>query len=585
MRPGKKYTMGVLPSLLVLIAMLITACGGGGNGSNATSKPTPAPKSQQIFRRGLPVSDLKTLDPSIVTDLYSAQAMAMIYTGLVELDDKLQVKPQLAQSWDVSPDGLTYTFHLRPNLQFSDGKTLNANDVAYSIDRALSPAQANQTGVVLTYLGLIKDAANRVNGKVSTLIGDSLKVVDDNTIQIIVSKKTAYFMEALTYTSSYIVEKSVITQWGAKWTDHLSDNGGQGGDGPFVVQNYNHSTGLTLVPNPKYYGKAQTLQKVFLAFYQDLDTMYKAYQAGQLDSSAVPAADTAQAQANKAEYRQQSSLSIFYIALNYLYKPFDNIDIRQAFSLAINRDIIAKNINKGLVTASCHIVPEGMPGYNPNLKCPGGGPTKGDPAKAKQLFQQGLTAEGLTTATFPQISITYPTGAKSTADEVAAMTQAWQTVLGVTIKSQAVDFSTLLTQTNNTTCQTPDTPSKCLNKGLPMWWLGWIGDYPDPQDWTTLQFAKGAASNNWNYGQNLSSAAANQVKVQQTLEQADADLGSDRMSLYNQAEEQLVNDVAWMSLYQSDIVGVVKKYVQGLVTNAQDVRPPDDWADIYISAH
>ena len=588
MRPGKKFTLGFLPTMLALLAMLLASCGGTGPGQSPT-KAAKAPDSQQIYRVGLPVSDVKTLDPPQITDLYSSQTVQMISTGLVEENDQLQVTPVLASSWDVSTDGLTYTFHLKSSLKFSDGTPLTAQDVAYSIDRALSPALYNATYAPGLYLGLIKDAAQRGKGKVSTLIGDSLKVVDNNTLQIILAQKAAYFLQSLTYPTAWVVEKALVDKWGTKWTDHLADNGGQGSSGPWVIQSYNHSTGITFVPNPNYFGKAPQLKKVQFLFYQQIDSMYKAYQAGQLDNSAVPTADIPVAEKNTAEFKKAPSLSIFYVGLNFLYKPFDNIHIRQAFSLAINRDIIAHNIEKDAVTPTCHIVPFGMPGYDPNLQCPGGGPTKGDPTKAKALFNQGMQEEGLTLATFPSITLTYPTGAQDTADQVTTMIQAWQTVLGVTVKPQAIDFNTLVTETNQTVCQTPDTPAKCLNKGLQMWWIGWIADYPDPQDWTTLQFGQGSANDNMNYGQNLSSDIAQQKQVQQMLAQADAMVGTDqqdaRMKLYNQAEEQLVNDVAWMSLFQSDVVGVIKKYVQGVVLNAQSLTPPDDWANIYISAH
>lgn len=120
-----------------------------------------------------------------------------------------------------------------------------------------------------------------------------------------------------------------------------------------------------------------------------------------------------------------------------------------------------------------------------------------------------------------------------------------------------------------------------------MWTLGWIADYPDPQDWTTLQFAKGAPNNNSNYGQNLGNPTdvAEQQSVQQQLAKADVDLGPDRMSLYNSAEQALVNDVAWLSLDQVQNVYMVKKYVQGFFFNAQAINPPDDWANFYIAAH
>jgi len=165
------------------------------------------------------------------------------------------------------------------------------------------------------------------------------------------------------------------------------------------------------------------------------------------------------------------------------------------------------------------------------------------------------------------------------------MIQAWQSILGITVKTQAVDFTTLLGDVTSSACQTPDSPQKCLNKGLQMWWLGWIADYPDPQDWLTLQFAKGVSNNDWNYGQNFSSDAQQQVATQQLLEKADRDLGKDRLSLYNQAEQQLANDVAWMPLFQADAAVLIKKYVYGVVLNAQGITPPDDWANIYIAVH
>ncbi len=585
MRPDKKFTLGFLSTLFALIAMIVAGC--GGTSGPTTSKPAAAPASQQVYRIGLGgISDIATFDPALTTDVDSATAIDAVFVGMVQENDQLQVTGVLAQSWSHSADGLTYTFHLRPNLEFSDGTPLTANDVAYSIDRALTPALANQTGVTLTYLGLIKGAAERVAGKISSIIndGEGLQVVNDTTLNITITKPAPYFLQALTYPTAYVVEKSVIQKWGTRWTDHLSDNGGQGGSGPFMVQNYSHTTGITLVPNPHWYGKATQLKKVELLFYKDVSTAYQAYQAGQIDNAPVPPADAPQAERDVAEFKKTPQLTIFYVAMNYLYKPFDNIDIRQAFELAVNKDVIASAIEKNLVTPTCHIVPQGMPGYNPNLKCVDGASTKGDPTKAKQLLAEGMQQEGL--KTLPPITIVYPSGAADTADQITTMIQMWQSVLGVTVTGKSEDFNTMLQQIPETACQTPDTPQKCLNKGLQMWWLGWIADYPDPQDWTTLQFDKGAANNDWNYGENFSNDAATQVATQKLLEQADVEQDPTvRMADYNKAEQQLVNDVAWMPLYQADGVGLIKKYVQGIVLNDQGLTPPQDWANIYISVH
>ncbi len=583
MKSGKKFTLGFLPTLLALVAMLMAGCGGGGTAG--PTAPKKAPANQQIYRIGLAVSDVKTLDPAQAVDLASAQAQEMMFTGLVMENDQLQASGQLATSWDTSSDGLTYTFHLHPGMKFSDGQPLDANAVAFSIDRALSPTLYGATYAPSLYLGQLKDAALRGSGKISTLIGDSIKVIDANTISLTIAAKSAYFLQALTYPTAWVVEPSLVQKYGAKWMDHLTDSGNPGSSGPFILQKYDHSVGLTFVPNPNYYGKQPQLKEVQYLFYQDLNSMYKAYQAGQLDNTTVPSADIPTAEKNTAEFRKDPQLTIWYLGMNYLYKPLDNIDIRQAFSLAINRDIIAHNIEKDAVTPSCHIIPFGMPGYDQGLTCPGGGPTRGDSAKAKQLFQQGLQAEGLTTATFPSMTMLYPTGAADVAQDVTTIVQEWQTVLGVTIKTQAIDFNTEITEVDNNVCSTPNNPQKCLNKGLQMWWTGWIADYPDPQDWTTLQFGLGSSDNNMNYGQNLSSDATEQQQVQQEMTKADSDLGNDRMSLYNQAEQQLVNDVAWCTIYQSDLVLSIKKYVQGVVINDEDETPPDDWGSIYISVH
>src|SRR6185503_7468927 len=186
------------------------------------------------------------------------------------------------------------------------------------------------------------------------------------------------------------------------------------------------------------------LKKVEFLFYKDTETAYKAYQANQVDQVGVPTNENATAMKNTAEYHEIGQLTIFYVAMNYLYKPFDNIDIRQAFELAVNKDVIAKNIEKGLATPTCHIVPQGQPGYDADLHCPQNAPTKGDPTEAKKLFQEGMQQEGYTLSSFPSITITYPSGDQPTADQITTMVQAWQSILGITVKTQAVDFTTLL---------------------------------------------------------------------------------------------------------------------------------------------
>src|SRR6266487_4210067 len=583
MKSGKKFSKGFLPILLALIAMLVVACEGGAGISHVTptAAPAKAAPAQQLLNLPLPVSDIQTFDPGLASDQAAMDAISTVFTGMVQLNDQLQVTSQMASTWATSSDNLTWTFTLKSGLKFSDGTPITSADVVYSIDRALSPQISALNGVSLTYLGLIKDSEKRVNGKIPTLIGDSLLTPDANTVVIKLNKPGAYFLGALSYQTSWVVEKKVIQQWGLKWTDHLADNGGQGGAGPFVGKSWDHNKGVDLVPNPNYYGNHPQVATLSYRFYKNPKTAYEAYQAGQLDETGdagfgIPSANYDQAKTSK-EFVKTPSLSLGYYAMNYLAKPFDNIKIRQAFALAINKDLLNQAIYKGQYVPTCHIVPQGMPGYNPNLQCPGGVTTAGDVTKAKQLFNQGMQEAGYTLATFPTVTITYPNGSADRDNQITTVRQMWKTALGIDVKAQAIDFNQLVTDLNSTIKN---------SKGLQMWAIGWIADYPDPQDWTTLQFDKGSPNNYFNYGQNNSSDAAQQQQVQQQLEQADVTANqTQRLQMYNQTEQQLVNDVAWLPIFQESTSRLVKSYVIGRVFNGAGVVPPDDWANAYITAH
>ena len=575
MRPSKKLMTRLLPTFLALMGMLLVACGGSTSTTPTTSGKATPDKQVMNFPFVAGISDIKTFDPALSTDAPSIAAIDLAFTGLVQLDDKLQVQPQLASSYGLSSDGLTWTFKLKPNLKFSDGTALTSADVAYSIDRALQPVTKSTTAPI--YLALIKDSDKLVAGKIKTIIGDSLLTPDPNTVVIIANKKAAYFLDALAYSCSYVVEKSLIDKYGTNFTDHLTEGGG---DGPWKVSEYTHSKQIVVVPNLNYYGAKPQLTKLIYPFYKQQDTVYKAYEAGQVDYSGVPSANLAAAKTlPNNQYQQIPQLWINYYAMNYLVKPFDNIHIRQAFDLAVDKDLIVHSVWKDRYIPSNHIVPQGMPGYNPNLTGPDGvASTKGDATKAKALFQQGLTEEGWTSvAQVPLIKLTFSSGSQDAANEVAALVQMWQTTLDVSVKANPEDFNKLYT----------DITAAINNpKGLQFYGISWIADYPDPQDWTTLQFDKGVPNNSMNYGQNSTADAAQQQQVQQALEAADVNPDqASRLQAYMQAEQQLVNDVVWLPIEQLTVSQVLKPYVKGLITNPQGLTPPDDWGNIYIQVH
>ncbi|HLZ61242.1 MAG TPA: peptide ABC transporter substrate-binding protein [Ktedonosporobacter sp.] len=577
MQPTKHIAKGFLPTLFCLFSIILVACGSSTGPAAGSTAPSKAAGSKQIYVYADPqegVADIKTFDPGLSTDLPSIAAIDMVFTGLVQLDAQLNIHPQLAESYSVAADGVTWTFKLRPNLKFSDGTPLTSTDVAYSIDRALQPAL--KSAVAPIYLALVKDSDKLNAGKIKTIIGDSLLTPDPQTIVIVANAKASYFLDALTYSCSYVVEKSMIDKYGNNFGDYLSQ--GIGGAGPWMVSKYIHNQEIDFVPNPNYYGPKPQLTKLIFPFYKDSDTAYKAYQQNQISDALVPAANLATAKnLPEGQFHATPQLYINYYTMNYLVKPFDNIHIRQAFALAVNKDTIAHDIHKDSVVPTNHIVPQGMPGFNTNLTGPDGTKaTAGNPTMAKQLFAQGLQEEGMTLSTLPPITLTVASaGRAENRNEYAALQQMWQTTLGVSVKINDIDFNKLLDDITAAT----NNP-----KGLQFWSIAWIADYPDAQDWTTLQFDKGVPNNNMNYGQNQSADTTDQQATQTLLEGADVNQDpAARLQQYYKAEQQLVNDVAWLPMNQVLYTIVRKPCVVGATDDAQGLVPPDDWAKVYIS--
>ncbi|HLI05044.1 MAG TPA: peptide ABC transporter substrate-binding protein [Ktedonobacteraceae bacterium] len=566
-----------IPLYLLLMSTLVIAMLSAGCGSSAptTTQTTKAPASKQVLIWPIEgVSDIATLDPALSEDVYSGQAISMVFNGLVMYNDKAQIVPDLAQSYSLSSDGLTWTFHLRPGLKFSDGSALTSDDVVYSINRALDPA--TKSGFAASELAPIKDVSQFESGKIKTLIGDSLLAPDPQTVEIVTSVKAAYLLSSLTASVGDVLEKSFVQKYGsANFTSHLV--GGGGGAGPFTISAYKSGQDIEFVPNPYFYGAKPQLTKVIFPFYKVTDTGYKAYQADQIDETVVPTADLSQAKAlPNGQFRQTPSLSIEWFTMNYLVKPFDDIKIRQAFALALNKSQIAQFIWKGTVIPTNHIIPQGNIAYNPNLTAPGGVKgTAGDPTLAKQLFNEGLQEEGLTRATLPPIVFQVSSGGdQDLSNTYTTAQQMWQNTLGISVKIDDLDFNKLVTDITGT----------IGNGNVMALAVGWSGT-PDPYDWTTMQFGKGAGVNLSNYGQNHSTDAAQQQQTQQLLAQADGEVANQQLRIQEdqQAEQQLVNDVAWLPIYQQTNVYVVKPCVVGWPSNPWGSVLEQDWPNVYIS--
>lgn len=560
-------------AVLALLLLLLTSCTLFGGSAPTAVK---APAAQQVYTSPLIFlngnTDL-TIDPALAYDQNSLSAISMIDTGLVSLNDHMQAQPQLAKSWEQSPDGRTWTFHLRPNLTFSDGTPLTAGDVAYSINRALLPA--TRSSIAPIYLGMIQDADKLLGGSIPTLLNDSLQVVDQHTLKILTRQAAPYFLDMLAKNCSFVVEQQLLTRSQGDFAAYIKQGGSTG---PFVVSQYLPGQRIELVPNRRYYGPRPQLRAVILPFYTQQVAAYNDYAAGKVDSAGVPLAALPTI-SKRSDFHQIPQLWINYYTMNYRVPPFDNLHIRQAFALAINKSALATSVWKNTVIPTNHILPQGMPGYNPNLRGPDGTSSlTGNPRQAQALLRQGLQEEHWNSlAQLPPLKLTYATGVSSFDQEVQMLVSMWQKVLGVTVTPDPVDSNTLLDEVSAATGNT---------QGIQMWGLSWVAEYPDPQDWLSRQFGNGSVFNNMNYGQNTSSDVARQQLTQQQLLKADSNVQSGaRLQMYQLAEQQLVNDVAWLPLEQVTSVFLRKSYVAGMVDNGLGLLPPDEWAGVFILQH
>jgi oligopeptide transport system substrate-binding protein len=605
-RPGRR---GRVISRLALglcgvVALLLSACGPGTAGS------APLAQSQVFTWPYYGTANLmhgEVLDPATLVGAEDTGTLDMIYSGLVTFNSALQVQPDAA-TWEVDNTGTVYTFHLKQNLHFSDGTPLTASDFAYSINRATDPTLCTTqdaktygpppggtgecTLISTAYLGLILGAMGRLNttsGPAPSLIGKGddptkgVDVLDPYTLRIRLAHPASYFLEALTYPTSYPVEQSLVNKYpGGLWVDHLNEGGCSG---PFMIKSYGGGTRLTLVPNPYWataYGKKLTLTEVVRPVYQSVDDEYAAYRAGQNDYTDVPGKEYTFAR-GQDDFNEVPTLYTMFFGLNFDKPPFDSVLVRRAFDLALNKQLLVDRIFNGGAIPTNHIVPRGMPGYNESLVNPPPDGTQsltGNQAAAVTLIQQVVQECKAATvqkdycpyvmdgASSQEIDITYDSTTQTDQDVTTAAAQMWAAVLGLNVKAKGsgVDQNTYFGNLGDA----PNVPYQAWN-------VAWIADYPDPQDWLSLQFATGAVDN---------SEDVHDPQLDALLQAADRDLNqADRMAKYNQAEQDVVNLVGWIPYAQGKAFWRQRLWVRGFGLNSLYTMVDVNWPNVYIVQH
>lgn len=611
-RGSWRVASSIALAFMCMFSVVLSACGSATTDGGSLAKdqvftwPYDKPKTTMITG----AVHGEVFDPATVSSVYDSGTLSMIYTGLVTFDSGLNVVSDAALRWDIDSGGTIYTFHLRHDLHFSDGKPLTATDFAYSINRALDPALCSVQDVVTYglqgtkvcsavpqvsppiaagYLGAILGADKRLagpGGDSDSLIsqGDDsnhgLNVLDPYTLRIRLSQPAAYFLEALTYPTSFPVESSLVEKYhGGLWVDHLNEGGCSG---PFQIKSYGDGKKLTLVPNPyweKSFGKNLALTEVDRPLMESFDTEYADYRTGLYDYTTVPGKQYTFAR-GQDDFNEVPTLSTRYYGLNFTKPPFDDQRIRQAFDLALNKQLLVDRIWNGGAIPSNHIVPRGMPGYNDNLKNPKPDQTQsltGNQDAAVKLIQSAAKSCTPDTGVLPdycdyitdkqaEIDVWFGTSDQTSRDMVAAAAQQWSTVLKLNVKAHLAssfdEFIGLL--------QKPSTAPQ-------VWYLGWVADYPDPQDWLTLQFHTGFSSN---------ASGVNDSSLDALMEKADREQDPKaRMSDYNQAEQNVIDMCAWIPVLQGKLYWRQRRWVHGFGLNPLNNMVDINWPNVYITQH
>jgi oligopeptide transport system substrate-binding protein len=485
----------------------------------------------------------ESIDPAQDQDTTQDFVIMQLNATLVYPDKDLNIKPGLAESWDISSDGLTYTFHLRQGLKWSDGSPFTAKDLEYSFKRLFDPATASPyTDIVKGIKGAedyfsskSKDATELQ--KLRDAVG--VKAQDDNTFVITLKEKEAFFLSTLFNGATAPVSQTNID----KNKDKAFDAPAFLGTGPFVLTSWQHKSTMELAPNPNYYGGAPKIN-LSLAMIPEPTGTLAAYKNNELDTTGgvnLGAADIT-ALRGDAAYKDQTveytELGIYDLRYNVTKAPFDNVKVRQALGYAIDRQGLVDKVLAGQGQPATSLIPPGMPGH---LDVPG--PTY-DVNKAKQM---------LADAGFPD-GKGLPANIQASYNNLGNWAQVMQFVQA---NLQAVGVSIQLDPRESKTYF-----SEMRNDPSPMFRDGWSSDYPDPDDWYRILFLSSSAQNFGKYKNDQYDAL-----VQQAATESDQ---TKRLDLYKQANDILANDAPETYWYWSKRFRLVKSYVKGLQTTGQD---------------
>ena len=466
--PSERFSTArlILPLLPALLAL--TGCGHHSGTSSAGDG--------NVLRVAMVTAPV-TFDPAMCQDVETNQMLQQSYEGLVQYGPANTVVPCLAEKWDISKDGLTYTFHLRP-AAFQNGMPVTAEDVAYGLRRALDPKLSSP--VAAQYLGDIVGALDVFNGKATVLKG--VKVLDPKTLAITITKPKAYWIDTLTYPTGWVVCKAIAEKAG---TSPLTEADAEAGaaSGAFKITRFLKDQEVDMDANPHYWAGAPKISGQVQRILLDPTTRHAEFADGQIDIMRGLQVGDLDSDRKDPKLKDQIKIwpraGINYLGLNETaYPPFKDPRVRQAFAYATDKKKIVDVVTEGVYPAAPDLLPQGIPGGDPNYK---GIPY--DPEKAKSL----LAAAGFPGGRgLPPLEIYGNEKNPLSEKTVDVLRQMYSQTLGVTVNVRQMELGSMIAAINK-------------NTSVPCFVLGWYADYLDPQDFYSLLLSSQSPENHTGY--------------------------------------------------------------------------------------
>jgi ABC-type transport system substrate-binding protein len=466
--------------------------------------------------------DVATLDPAIGYDWQNWSMIKSLFDGLMDyVPGTTELRPGLAESYEISDDGLTYTFKLRPGVRFHNGREMTAEDVVYSLNRVTNPkTQSPGAG----FFGMIEGFDAQMAGEAQGLSG--VTAVDPQTVQIRLSRPDATFLHVMALNFASVVPPEAVEAAG-------EDFGRQPvGTGAFKLDEWTLGQRLVLEKNADYWREGiPYLDQITFEVGQEPVVALLRLQNGEVDvpGDGIPPAKFQEVMADPAQAErvvEGGQLHTGYITMNVTQPPFDNVKVRQAVNMAINKDRIVQIINGRAVPAN-QPLPPSMPGYDQAHEG-----YAYDPEGAKALLAEAGLADGFDTELYVMNTDPNPRIAQAIQQDLAA--------IGINASIQSLAQANVIGAGGAGTA--------------PMIWSGgmaWIADFPDPANfYYPILGCAGAVEGGWNWSRYCNEELDAQATEADSM--SDPAMANERLALWSQVYAKVMEDAVWAPVFHEE---------------------------------